>query len=210
MLVGITRRYIVWFLFNQRSFVGQVFFNVVFYKFAMFAENWLDAGAFFFPIMGIRGQSLGAKAVFIAENLYRHCVLPDAGQRLNKTASISPATSLKHKAAREAFSWAARVGGQKKFFTLAACRRAVGLLLNKDEVKIPFSGLPMDMWVEAQAKLVMHLAQRSRINSGSSLRFLCYRQSSIMDWEETQVQAGQCLRCLRFFEVVIDSYFWNI
>ena len=78
---------------------------------------------------------------------------------------------------------------------------------NKDEVKIPFSGLPMDMWVEAQAKLVMHLAQRSRNNSGSSLRFLCYRQSSIMDWEETQVQAGQCLRCLRFFEVVIDSLF---
>ena len=86
----------------------------------------------YIPIMGIeelRGQSLGAKAVFIAENLYRHCVLPDAGQRLNKTASISPATSLKHKAAREAFSWAARVGGKKKFFTLAACRKAVGLLL---------------------------------------------------------------------------------
>ena len=145
----------------------------------------------------IHGHALGAKAVFIAENLYRHCVLPDGGQRLNKTASISPATSLKHKAAREAFSWAARVGSKKKFFTLAACRKAVRILLSKDDVNVPFSGLPMDMWVEAQAKLIMHLAQRSRINSGSSLRFLCYRQSTIMDWEETQIQASHiCLRVL--------------
>ena len=140
---------------------------------------------------GIEGHALHAKGNFIAECLYRHCVLPDGGQRLRKTAAISPGTSLKQHAARKAFKWAAHVGFGKKFFTLAACREGVKLLLRKEGVEVPFAGLSMDAWIESQAKVIMKLAARARTNSGSSsLRFRSYYQAKFMDWEETLPQAG--------------------
>ena len=138
--------------------------------------------------MEIDGAALLAKGAFIADALYRHCFLPDEGVRMKRTASISPGTSLKHVEARKAFQWAANiddVGGGKKFFTLAACRKGVKLLLEKPDVVVPFVGLPQNLWVESQAKLVMKLAQRARKNSAASLRFWAYHQSKLMDWEDT-------------------------
>ena len=141
--------------------------------------------------MDINGSALHLKGLFIADALYRHCVLPDGGERLKKTGAISPATSLKHVAARKAFAWAGHVGEGKKKFTLAACRRGVQLLFDKPDVVIPLVGLPHHLWVESQAKTVMRLAQRARKNCQASLRFLGYQQSKYMDWEETQpVEAG--------------------
>ena len=134
--------------------------------------------------MEIDGAALLAKGAFIADALYRHCFLPDEGVRMRRTASIAPGTSLKHVAARKAFRWAANVGGGKKFFTLAACRKGVQLLLEKPDVVVPFVGLPQNLWVESQAKLVMKLAQRARKNSGASLRFWAYHQSKLMDWDD--------------------------
>ena len=77
--------------------------------------------------MDISGCALHLKGLFIADALYRHCVLPDGGERLKKTGAISPATSLKHVAARKTFAWAGHVGEGNFFFTLAACRRGVQL-----------------------------------------------------------------------------------
>ena len=77
------------------------------------------------------------------------------------------------------------------FFTLAACREGVKLLLRKEGVEVPFAGLSMDAWIESQARIIMKLAARARTNSGSSsLRFQSYNQSKFMDWEETLPQAG--------------------
>ena len=53
-------------------------------------------------------------------------------------------------------------------------------------MEVPLVGLSMDAWITNQAKLVLKLCQRARINSGSSFRFAAYRQSKIMDWDETQ------------------------
>ena len=139
----------------------------------------------------IEGNALRAKSQFIADSLYINCVLPDSGERLKRTAAISPASNLKCIAARKAFVWANYVGEKKKFFTMAACREAIKLLLGKDGVEVPFVGLSRDMWIESQAKVIMHLAQRSRMNCGSSLRFVTYRQSKLMDWQDTlPLEAG--------------------
>ena len=59
------------------------------------------------------------------------------------------------------------------------------MLLLKPDVTVPLVGLPHDLWVESQAKVVKRLAQRARRNLGGSLRFLAYQQSKTMDWEET-------------------------
>lgn len=134
----------------------------------------------------IGGRELYAKAAFIAQRLYSYCVLPDNGLRLRKTASISPGTSLKHREANKAFQWANQVRENQKFFTLAACREGIKMLLEKPQVEVPLVGLSMDAWITNQAKLVLKLCQRARINSGSSFRFAAYRQSKIMDWDETQ------------------------
>jgi hypothetical protein len=134
----------------------------------------------------IGGRELYAKAAFIAQCLYSYCVLPDNGVRLRKTASISPGTSLKHREANKAFQWANQVRENQKFFTLAACREGIKMLLEKPHVEVPLVGLSMDAWITNQAKLVLKLCQRARINSGSSFRFAAYRQSKIMDWDETQ------------------------
>lgn len=152
--------------------------------------------------MEIDGAALLAKGAYIADALYRHCFLPDEGVRMRRTASVSPGTSLKHSAARKAFQWAADVGGGKFFFTLAACRKGVQLLLKKPDVVVPFVGLPQNLWVESQAKMVMKLAQRARKNSGASLRFWAYHQSKLMDWEDTlPVEAGLSFQLCEFFRI---------
>ena len=128
-----------------------------------------------------------AKGKFIADSLYRTCVAPDGGQRLKETGSIAPAGSLKCLAARHAFQWASKVSEQSRFYTLAACRMGVKLLLEYPGVQVPLLGtIPLDLWIEQQAKMVMHLCGRARRNSGSAtLRFPAYRQARSMDWEET-------------------------
>ena len=126
------------------------------------------------------------KSRYIAESLYRFCVVPDDGKRLRETGSVSPSSTLKCRAAKAAFEWASSVPHKKKYFTLAACREAIQLLAKKPDVHIPqVVGLPLELWLEQQAKIVLHLCQRSRKNSGSALRFQSYRQSCSMDWVET-------------------------
>ena len=127
-----------------------------------------------------------SKADFIAENLFRFCVVPDSGKKLRETGSIAPARSLKSKVCRAAFEWAAKVKSKTKFFTVAACRLAVKRLTKMDGVEVPsIPTLPEELWVEQQAKIICHLCQRSRRNSGSHWRFPGYRQSCSMDWQET-------------------------
>lgn len=137
----------------------------------------------------IDGRALMAKAKFIADCLYKTCVAMDDGKRLRETGSISPAQSLKSLNARRAFEWASNVASQSRFYTMAACRLAVDLLLSYPNVEVPIlATIPKDMWVQQQGKIVLHLCQRARRNSGSaSLRFPAYRQSRSMDWEETQL-----------------------
>lgn len=142
--------------------------------------------------MDIPGDNLFAKGKFIAEALYVHCISPDRGERLKKTGSVSPSTTLKSRSGRESFRWAAKVGGRKKFFTKAACRLAIQLLMEKPDVVVPLVGLPYDMCVESQAKRVMHLAQRARKNSGAAYRFLSYQQSKFMDWQDTLPLEDRC------------------
>ena len=131
--------------------------------------------------------SLFAKACFIADNLFQTCVLVDNGKRLRETGSVAPATTLKAVVARKAFEWAGRVTQQRKFFTLASCRLAIKLLVDRKGVQYPqIPSLPYDCWVEQQAKIVCHLCQRCRRNSGSVMRFAGYKQSQLtMDWAET-------------------------
>lgn len=130
-------------------------------------------------------DNLLAKGAFIADCLYTYCVLPDSGERLKRTGAICPSTTLKSSIGRKAFQWATQVQGRKKFFTTAACRKGVEMLLLKPDVVVPLVGLPHDLWVLSQTKVVKRLAQRARRNLGGSLRFLTYQQSKSMDWEET-------------------------
>jgi len=134
-----------------------------------------------------RRVSLFAKACFIADNLFETCVLVDNGKRLRETGSVAPATTLKAVVARKAFEWAGRVTEQRKFFTLASCRLAIKLLVERKGVQYPqIPSLPFESWVEQQARIICHLCQRCRRNSGSVLRFAGYKQSQLtMDWAET-------------------------
>ena len=129
-----------------------------------------------------------AKASYICENLFRYCVCVDDGKRIRETGSVAPANNLKALVARNAFAWA-RVGKQsRKFFTLAACRLAIKFLVEKKGVQIPqIPSLPYDSWLEQQARIVCHLCQRRRRNSGSVMRFAGYKQSQLctMDWQDT-------------------------
>ena len=121
---------------------------------------WVEAGA-----DGIHGHNVLAKSEWIATKLYETCVLPDDGLRLRKTGSISPSTSLKTRACKDAFRWAGDVGG-KRFFTLKACRLAVAKLLQLPGVEVPLvGGLTRAAWVEQQAKYVLYFSQRARKNS---------------------------------------------
>jgi hypothetical protein len=117
---------------------------------------------------------------------------PGPRGEVKKKGSVSPSTTLKSKSGRDAFSWAAKVGGKKIFFTRAACRLGIQLLLEKPDVVVPLVGLPYDLWVESQAKNVMYLAQRARKNSGATYRLLSYQQSKIMDWQDTLPLEERC------------------
>ena len=140
---------------------------------------------------------LVSKGNFIAENLFKFCVAPDSGKRLRETGVVAPATTLKNKCARSAFEWAASVTQKKKYFTLAACRMAIKTLISMKGVDIPLiPTLPLDMWVEQQAKIVCHLAQRSRRNCRSQYRFCGYKQMSWMDIQDTlPLQVGCVENC---------------
>ena len=52
------------------------------------------------------GSDVLSRASFIAESIYKTCIVPDAGTRLRETGAISPANSLKSVRARKAFEWA--------------------------------------------------------------------------------------------------------
>lgn len=130
---------------------------------------------------------LYSKAGFIAENLYKFCFIPDGGKRIRETGSIAPGLTLKSKRTRAAFQWAAGVKHKSRFFTLAALRSGVKRLTKMEGVIIPTVGVPFDFWVECQAKSLKHLCARARKNSGSTMRFAAYHQSSfgMTDWQET-------------------------
>lgn len=146
---------------------------------------WLDQG-FFLAFMANPGV-LYSKAGFIAENLYKFCFIPDGGKRIRETGSIAPGLTLKSKGTRVAFQWAAGVKHKSRFFTLAALRSGVKRLTKMEGVIIPTVGVPFDFWVECQAKNLKHLCARARKNSGSTMRFAAYHQSSfgMTDWQET-------------------------
>lgn len=135
----------------------------------------------------IEAHALAAKAQFIAECLYKSCVLPDNGKRVKETGSISPASSLKHHAARKAFTWASKVAYNSRFFTHAACRLGVEKLLDNYNLEVPvLKQSPRALWVEQQSRIIMHLCARSRRNCGSAqFRSRSYRQLGVMDWEQT-------------------------
>lgn len=138
------------------------------------------------------GKDLVSRAKFIAESLYRECIDKDGGVRLRQTGALSPAGSLKSHNARFAFDWASHIPMERKFFTKAACRMAIQTLLSMPNVEVPrLPGMPLELWIEQQAKVVQHLCQRSRKNRGSSMRFPAYRQLS-MDWTDTlPMEAGK-------------------
>ena len=145
-------------------------------------------GFFFAVAMGeVLGEHLAAKAVFISDCLYRNCFVPDGGERIKKTASISPGSTLKSNRVRKAFAWATNLEG-RKFFTMAACRKAIEHFLRKPDVLIPFVGLPQELWIESQAKQIMRLCQRARKNGSASCRFWAYHQSRMMDWPNMDEQ----------------------
>jgi len=125
--------------------------------------------------------SVGSKAIWIADMLYKYCIAPDNGKRVRETGSISPASCLKNGRARLAFSWAASVAFSKRYFTEVAVRKALLKLIEMEGVRIPLGGgLPFELWLQQQTRSVLHLCQRARKNFGSSLR-----QSRSMDWQET-------------------------
>lgn len=136
---------------------------------------------------------LARKAICVAENLYKFCVAIDDGKRLRETGCIPPASTLKNRKCRDAFMWARRVNQyNQRFFTMAAVRMGIIRMLDTYSLNVPIvNGMTFEVWLIQQSKLVLHLCQRARKNSGSSLRFLAYRQSTSMDWMDTvPMEAG--------------------
>ena len=132
--------------------------------------------------------NLELKALVIADNLYKSCVVADAGKRLRETGSISPGSSLKQTNTNFAFRWVNEVDCRcsRRYFTQAACQLGIKKLLEKPGVQIPaVVGLPFELWPTQQARIVQHLCQRARKTVGSSMRFQRYRQARTMDWAET-------------------------
>lgn len=142
------------------------------------------------------GVQLIAKASYICENLFRHCVCANDGiKRIKETGSVAPGNNLKALKTRRAFSWVRGGKFSRKFFTLASVRLAIQLLVDKKGLEIPvIPSLPYDSWLEQQARIVCHLCQRCRRNSGSVMRFAGYKQSqlSTMDWAETVPLEVRC------------------
>ena len=132
-----------------------------------------------------------SRAQFIAEQVYRNCILPDNGVRLRETGAIRPANTLKCVRARTAFEWAGRINHKQKYFTKAACRMAITRLQLLPNVEPPvIHGLPHDLWEEQQSRVLLHLCQRSRKNFGSCLRFRAYHQATMDGLETLPMQAG--------------------
>ena len=146
------------------------------------------------PVMaddGSYGSDMFSRAQFIAEQLYRNCILPDDGVRMRETGAISPANTLKSVKGRMAFEWAGQIQHRQKFFTKAACRLAVALLMKMPRVEPPsIYGLPRDVWEEQQSRVVLHLCQRSRKIFGSCLRFHGYHQALMDNVQTMPLQAG--------------------
>ena len=137
-------------------------------------------------------RGLESKANTIAANLFKYCIEPDGGKRVRETGSISPASTLKNRKAREAFSWANLLNRSKtRYFTQAGVRLGIMKLLENYDVQVPIvPGLPFELWLTQQSKVILHMCKRARKNSLASLRFLGYRQSS-MDWTDTiPMEAG--------------------
>lgn len=108
--------------------------------------------------------SVGSKAIWIADMLYKYCIAPDNGKRVRETGSISPASCLKNGRARLAFSWAASVAFSKRYFTEVAVRKALLKLIEMEGVRIPLgAGLPFELWLQQQTRSVLHLCQRARL-----------------------------------------------
>ena len=131
--------------------------------------------------------AIHSKAITIAENLFKYCVAPDDGKRIRETGSIAPASTLKHRKAKEAFRWAFQINAyNKRYFTQAAVHKGILMLLEKYDVRVPIvAGVSFDLWCIQQTKIVLHLCQRARKNHSGSFRFLGYRQAKSMDFLET-------------------------
>ncbi len=140
---------------------------------------------------GPMGIDMFSRAQFIADQLYRYCILPNGGVRLRETGTICPANTLKSVKARAAFGWAGKIKHKQKFFTKAACRLAISRLVLMPNVEPPsVHGLPREVWEEQQSRVVLHLCQRSRKNFGSGLRFRGYHQSKMDDVQTFPMEVG--------------------
>lgn len=156
------------------------------------------------------GMDMLSRAQFIAEQLYRTCILPDSGVRLKETGAISPANTLKCVKARVAFAWAGKIKHNQKFFTKAVCRLAISRLMLMPKVEPPsIYGLPREFWEEQQSRVVLRLCQRSRKNFGSCLRFRGYHQSLMDNLQTFPMEAGffkgRCFK--KTSDFLMDSLF---
>ena len=149
--------------------------------------------------IGMRGHAqpvmaptaFSSKVRYIANQLYQNCVVPDSGDRVQHTGSVSPRGTLRYRASREAFDWAGSVH-ERRYFTKTAVRGALCKLLDEYSVQVPLceghQGLTRAEWLRAQTSRVQHLCKRSVKNS--SARVIVSARAA-MDNEDTQVvQAG--------------------
>ena len=118
-------------------------------------------------LSGQMSEDIGRKARHIAAQLHLACVRPDQGERVRKTGSIAPKSSLKFLCCRQAFAWCGAVH-EPRYFTRSAVKRALERLLDHYNVEVPLcptDGLTRADWLKKQSKKIQHLCKRAVKNS---------------------------------------------
>ena len=145
-----------------------------------------------------------SKVRYISQELYRHCVQPDAGERVRTTGSLAPKGSLKHRSCREAFVWCGGIH-EHRFFTRSAVKTALVRLLDFYELEVPICnspGLTRADWLKGQAKLIQHLCKRAVKNASAR-----HVAMACLDNVETQVWAEEAGSCQFSFSGSLDHFF---
>ena len=109
-----------------------------------------------------------AKVQKVAALLYTHCIQPDK-ERVSRTGSVLPTTSLRHKATRDLLSWTRELAGAR-YFTLALVRDSLEFIAKEYSLQLPATpGFSVSGWARDEAALIHPILKRSRKSTASEL-----------------------------------------
>ena len=129
-----------------------------------------------------------AKIEKIAGLLYSNVVLPDRA-RIQRTGSILPTTSLRHKSTRDMLGWTTELKDNFRYFTTPLVKDVLLRVVEKFAVELPQTpGFSLEGWATDQASILAPILKRSRRSTAQA----SVPDEAMGDADNADTQAWDC------------------